>query len=244
MHSQRRVPVVVGVSDIVNRSLKVEDAIEPLQLILSAIEAAVSDAKPTSDDEFRNAIDSIDVVACWTWPYKDLPSLLAQRLNIKPERKFSPQYHGGNQPGLLFDEAARRISKGETNVAVVCGGEALASLGACAKAGKLPPPTWTQVDQKIDSVFSPSTRDLATGLGKSHLIGAPIHIYPLYENGLRAHLGQSIEENNTESAKLYAEFAKTAEHQQYAWNYRKPAATAEMIGTVSAKNRMICLPCE
>jgi len=74
-------------------------------------------------------------------------------------------------------------------------------------------------------------------------VGLPIHVYPLYENAFRAHRGQSIQENNQESAELYAEFAKVAEKNPLAWNYGQPAATKEVIGTVSKKNRMICFPC-
>ena len=70
-----------------------------------------------------------------------------------------------------------------------------------------------------------------------------MHIYPLYENGFRAHRGQSIEHNNIESAHLYAEFAKIAENNTYSWNYGQPAATEETIGTITDKNRMICFPC-
>jgi len=44
--------------------------------------------------------------------------------NLK--RKFYSE-HGGDKPGKLLDDAARKIAKGEVGVAVVCGGEALAS---------------------------------------------------------------------------------------------------------------------
>jgi hypothetical protein len=119
---------VIGVGDFINRSKRVEDAVEPLQLMLNAIEAAIADTdiSESSSRDLRAAADSLEVVRTWTWPYPDLPGLIAQRLNINPNRK---QYtdHGGNQPGILFDEAARRISKGETKVAILTGGEALAS---------------------------------------------------------------------------------------------------------------------
>lgn len=68
-------------------------------------------------------------------------------------------------------------------------------------------------------------------------------MYPLYENAFRAKKGQSVKENNKESAELYAEFAKVAEKNPLAWNYGQPAATESTIGTVSKKNRMICFPC-
>ena len=124
----RRTPIVVGVADIVNRSRKVEDAIEPLELILHAIRNALKDTglSDAAAATLQSEIDSLDVIKTWTWPYPDLPSLVAKRLDIKPTRRYYSE-HGGNQPGKLFDEAARRISLGETKVAVVTGGEALAS---------------------------------------------------------------------------------------------------------------------
>jgi hypothetical protein len=44
---------------------------------------------------------------------------------------------------------------------------------------------------------------------------------------------------HTESANLYAAFAKVAEGNPLAWNYGKPARTEESIGSVSKKNRLI-----
>jgi hypothetical protein len=84
---------------------------------------------------------------------------------------------------------------------------------------------------------------MALDAGTLHSIGLPIHIYPLYENGFRAHRGQSVQENDIESAKLYAEFAQVAEKNQFAWNFGQPAASEEKIRTVDVKNRMICFPC-
>lgn len=124
-------PIVIGVADVVNRSLKVEDAREPLDLIVSAIQDALEDAglHGSKTDTLRSSIDSIDVVQTWTWPYPDLPGSISQKLGINAKRKHQSP-HGGNQPGKLFDEAARRISQGQTKVAVVTGGEALASCTA------------------------------------------------------------------------------------------------------------------
>lgn len=131
---------------------------------------------------------------------------------------------------------------------------------SCASAKQLPPPGWTKVPEDVNSVFSPTTRELKPSalpgswtspsthtnqldLGSKHQIGNPIHIYPLYENGLRAHRNQSIVDNHAESAQMYAEFARIAEHNEYAWSYGKPAETANGIGKVTKKNRMICFPC-
>lgn len=80
-------------------------------------------------------------------------------------------------------------------------------------------------------------------IGGIHSVGAPIHVYPLYENAFRAHKNQSIKANHDESAELYAQFSQVAAQHEYAWIHGKPADTKETIGTVSEKNRMICYPC-
>lgn len=146
-------------------------------------------------------------------------------------------------------------------------------MSACAKAGNPEPPGWTPPGTPVQEVFSPSTADLGQGscvflidlrlshyasehvfvfvfdtgktdLGGMHSIGAPIHVYPLYENAFRAHRQQSLRENNDESAALYAEFAQVAAQNGYSWNYGKPPASKEEIGSVSKRNRMICAPCK
>jgi acetyl-CoA acetyltransferase len=121
-------PVVIGVGDVINRSLRIEDSIEPLELMYEAIRHALNDTGIAGQNQLdlQSAIDSIEAVSTWTWPYKDLPGLLANKLGVKA-RHTATSPHGGNQPAKLFDEAARRISLGETKVAVVVGGEALAS---------------------------------------------------------------------------------------------------------------------
>ena len=124
-------PVIIGVADVKNRSTKVEDAVEPMQLMLEAVKLALQDAQATSasaGSDLKSQIDSIDVVKTWTWPYTDLPGLLAEKLGLGDgvRHKFYSE-HGGNHPAKLVDEAAKRIARGEAKVAVVTGGEALAS---------------------------------------------------------------------------------------------------------------------
>ena len=295
MGSSRAIPIVVGVGDIKNRSQKIEDAIEPMKLMLQAIQAAIKDTGLSSSagKEFQASIDSVGVVNTWSWNYSDLPGLISENLGIKPKYK-GLSHHGGDSPAKFLDEAARRISFRESKVAIITGGEALASrkylefchitkernaefreVGAYAAAGKSPP--WTEADESVKSVsvsdvsrmkesdtdFTLSSASVQEselvvgmppllgtgfanrekGIGTLHSVGLPIHIYPLYENAFRAHRGQSIQDNNKESAELYADFAKVAEGNPLAWNYGKPAATEKDIGTVSKKNRMICFPC-
>lgn len=128
MITNPKTPVIIGVGDAKNKSPKVEDAIEPMQLMLHAIHCALEDCTTEHciAEELKSSIDSVSVVATWTWPYADLPGLLTEKLGIQPRHRIYSE-QGGNQPIKLVDEAARRISRGECKVAVVTGGEALAS---------------------------------------------------------------------------------------------------------------------
>lgn len=131
---------------------------------------------------------------------------------------------------------------------------------ACGAARKMPPPGWTAPAKDDDTIFSPTTRalpqsklrsraasklaDHTLDIGGFHSVGAPIHVYPLYENALRAHKKQSLQDNNRESAELYANFAQVAETHPMAWSYGTQAETADTIGVIGQKNRMICFPCK
>lgn len=128
MAARQKTPIIVGVGDVRNRSQRVEDASEPMQLMLQAIRSAIADTGlfSATKEQLYLSIDSVIVVAQWTWPYTDLPGLLSGKLGIQPRHKIYSE-HGGNQPIKLVDEAARRISRGESKVAIVTGGEALAS---------------------------------------------------------------------------------------------------------------------
>jgi hypothetical protein len=71
-----------------------------------------------------------------------------------------------------------------------------------------------------------------------------MQVYPLYEAALRAHRGQSLADNHRESSELYAEYARVAAQNPIAWTHGKEPDTADTIGKVTKRNRMICLPCK
>ncbi|OBT81920.1 hypothetical protein VE02_09682 [Pseudogymnoascus sp. 03VT05] len=239
--ASQSIPIIVGVGDFKNPFTTPEKALEPYQLMIQAIQRALQDTYLPEEtaQKLQKSIDSIDVVATWSWPYQDLPGLLSTKLGVDATHKFISD-HGGNQPAKLVDEAARRIAQNKTKVAVVAGGEALASLGGFAAAKKMPKWSARKKDQKSGTISEIAT--MGDNTGATHGIGLPIQVYPLYENATRASRGQTQAENNEESASLYADFAKVAQGNTAAWNFGKKAATKEEIGTVTKKNRMICYP--
>ena len=132
MAGQIITPVIIGVGEIKNASKNLSDAADPATLMHRAISAALSDSFASSTSDLQSAIDCINVVATWTWSYPDLPGLLAEKLGVQTTTKHKAlSHHGGNAPAMMLDDAARRIAKGESKVAVVTGGEALASCKFC-----------------------------------------------------------------------------------------------------------------
>lgn len=130
MKTREFIPVVIGVGEIKNRSVEPKDAIEPAELMLKAILSALEDTGTSSSasQTLKSQIDHLGVVNTWTWRYRDLPTLLCENLGVEKKRvKRVLSHHGGDSPAKLFDEAARSIARGECKVAVVVGGEALAS---------------------------------------------------------------------------------------------------------------------
>jgi acetyl-CoA C-acetyltransferase len=73
-----------------------------------------------------------------------------------------------------------------------------------------------------------------------HGVNAPLRIYPLFENAIRAHKGRPIGEHQRHMAVLCQRLAQVAKDNPFAWF--RDGKTAEEIGTVTPENRMVCFP--
>ncbi|OJJ55381.1 hypothetical protein ASPSYDRAFT_1158981 [Aspergillus sydowii CBS 593.65] len=240
MAGNHQVPILVGVGEFKNVSRKMEDAIEPSELMLKAIHEAATDAIGPQEQSLIKDLDGVSVVASSTWPYTDLPGLLSKALHIQPKHTVYSDL-SGNSSVQLIDDAAQRIASGELEAVAVVGGESLASLKDFMKRGMFPPP-WTGPGTNLDNVYYANNVQTLGGIGKAHEVGVPMQVYAMYENGLRAHRGQTIAQNHQESVRLYARYAQVAASHQMAWSFGKMPETESSIGTVNRRNRMICFP--
>lgn len=125
---------------MINRSLEVEDAIEPLGLMVQSLLKSFLDTGISDDGEklalLKKSVDDVRVVRNWTWPYADvcqrvLDGILGEENrgdgNVGKVVYKEESEHGGNSPVKMLDEACQRVGRGESKVAVVVGGEALGS---------------------------------------------------------------------------------------------------------------------
>lgn len=237
-----RLPVIVGVGEISHRSKDPAQALEPLALMQRALAAAEADAGVAG---LLARVDSIDVVCEYSWPYDDAPGRLAARLGAQPGWRHYGE-PGGESPVRLLHEAALRIARGDSEIALVTGAEARYSVEAAAKAGV--DLTRAHADAPDFAPWAPrdTTRVLPRGpqlchpTVTRHGMAAPITLYPLYENATAAAWGQTPRQARAESAQIWADFAAAAAVQPAAWARRLPSR--DEIEAVGDDNRLICWP--
>src|SRR5882724_3250184 len=131
-----RIPVIVGVGEIVDRPKDIAAGLEPLTLLEQALKRAEAD----SGARLLGDIGSLDIVNFLSWRYRDPEQQLADRLGIKPAHLYYGPV-GGESPIRYLHEAAQRIARGECSVAAVCGAEAQNTATKAGRAGITPP--WT-----------------------------------------------------------------------------------------------------
>lgn len=231
LQSEHRIPVIVGVGEIVDRPKDVAQGLEPLALLEAALKRAELDAGA----RLLHEIGSLDVVNFLSWRYRDPEKQLAQRLGINPSHLYYGPV-GGESPIRYLHEAAQRIARGECAVAAVCGAEAQSTATKAERAGVTLP--WTPFAHDVEEPKRGAAfqKPLAVKLG----VFRPITVYPLYESATSAHWGQTPREALAESGELWSRYADAAADNPNAW-LKKPFTPAE-ITTPAPENRLIAWP--
>jgi acetyl-CoA C-acetyltransferase len=226
-----RIPVIVGVGEIVDRPKDIAAGLEPLALLEQALRHAEAD----SGVKLLGEIGSLDVVNFLSWRYRDPEQLLAQRLGIAPAHLYYGPV-GGESPIRYLHEAAKRIARGECSVAAVCGAEAQSTATKAERAGVTLP--WTPFAHDVEEPKRGAAfqKPLAVKLG----VFRPVSVYPFYEAASAAHWGQTPRAATAESGELWSRYSQTASHNPNAWLQRHVAA--DEITTPSPDNRLIAWP--
>jgi acetyl-CoA C-acetyltransferase len=226
-----RIPVIVGVGEIVDRPKDIAEGLEPLTLLDQALKRAEAD----SGAKLLSEIGSLDIVNFLSWRYRDPEQQLAARIGAKPAHLYYGPV-GGESPIRYLHEAALRIARGECSVAAVCGAEAQSTATKAQRAGiDLP---WTPFAQDVEEPKRGAAfqKPLAVTLG----VFRPITVYPLYESATSAHWGQTPREALKESGELWSTYARVASENPNAWLKRR--FTANDITTPTPENRLIAWP--
>jgi acetyl-CoA C-acetyltransferase len=129
-----RTPCIIGVAHKTWHPAEVgeQGAPEPLAMWEHVARAAAVDA---GQSRVLTDLDAIEIVYCQTWQYDDAPRRLADRLGAAPKRLHYSGI-GGTTGQQLVDATAERMLRGELDLALVAGAEALATQRAYKKRGE------------------------------------------------------------------------------------------------------------
>src|SRR6476661_812765 len=226
-----RIPVIVGIGEIVDRPKEITEGLEPLVLLEKALRRAEADAGA----KLLGEVQSLDVVNFLSWRYRDPEKLLAQRLGIMPAHCYYGPV-GGESPIRYIHEAAKRIARGECTVAAICGAEAQSTATKAERAGVTLP--WTPFAHDVEEPKRGAAfqKPLAVKLG----VFRPVTVYPFYEAASSAHWGQTPREAMAESGTLWSRYSEAAAQNPNAWLKRRYAP--DEITTSTADNRLIAWP--
>jgi acetyl-CoA C-acetyltransferase len=227
-----KVPVLVGVAQVEQRISAAGEGREPIELMIEAVQRAAADAGSRQLLEDAGSVRVIRGI----WGYQNPAKAVAEAIGA-PNAETALAPYGGNYVQTTVNRSCLDLQAGRQQVIVLTGAECGNSQAKARRAGveldwqSLP----GQPDLLID-VDKPMRSDAEKAAG----INAPIQVYPLFENALRHHLGESVADHQLRISQLWSRFSDVAAENPNAW-IREPVS-AEQIRTPGPKNRPVSFP--
>jgi acetyl-CoA C-acetyltransferase len=219
-----RVPVIIGVGEINDRPAAGAEGLDSAELMAAALARADADA----GGGWTARLDRLLVVPQIAFRQLDVPGALARLTGLREDRIDQAPMASGDTPVRLLHDAANAIGAGAATVCAIAGGEALRTAAQRAKAAGTG-----------NDLFAGSKAS-APPLRHRYGVITASDIYPLYENALRAELGQTLAEAQAETGAIWSLMSHAAEQADGAWlrHARTPAEIVEQ----TADNRPIAFP--
>lgn len=237
-----RTPVLVGVGQHVVREDDPARGLSPADLLAEAARVSIAN----SGADAAGAIDTLAAVRLFAdsggalpSPFgtcRNLPHAVARRIGAQPrELIYGPL--GGNTPQMFVNGLAERIAKGQSDVALLVGGEALRTQARAEKAG-------LKLDWSEDAPSDPTPYGEEPRYANSHEIrhgiSLPTSVYPLFENAFGGAMGWSPLQHRAEIGHLMAPFSAVAAENPFAQIRR--AYAAEALVEPGEDNRIVAYP--
>lgn len=230
--SNLEIPVIVGAAQLEQR---IEDPLagkEPIELMIDAVRSAAEDAGAPG---LLDSADSVRVIR-GVWPYQNPAAAVAEAIGCAgAETTLTP--YGGNFVQSVLNRTALEIQRGDRDIVIITGAECGNSQAKARRAGvEL---AWQPLAGAPDRVIG-EDKNMSHEAEKRLRIRQPIQIYPLFENALRHHRGDSIAAHLEHISELWSGFSRVAAENPHAWI--REAKSAEEIRTLSSSNRPVSFP--
>ena len=225
-------PLIAGVAQETWRS----GSPGPVEMLAEVCRGALADAGGQAAS--AASVDAMCVVRYVSAEHSDPAGLVSAAAGIAAVQRIHTSI-GGDTPQAAVGELATRIAAGQLESALICGGEALATVSRHLKAGTDPgwrDPAPTALPTEIFGTDRDANRPEETGAG----LFAPIMIYPLFEHAIWATEGGTTAELQARIGKLQERFSKVAATNPHAWS--PGPVPAEYVATPSPDNRLVSLP--
>jgi len=226
-------PVIIGVGQVSHREKILDDSLSVFDLVKMAVNSCVEDCERADILKF---VDVLSVVSIFSEHRESPVAKICGKLGINPGLCEETSI-GGNFPQWLVNRASDKIMAGDFKVALLVGGEAL----YCDKNFR------QLIDlKKLQERFANDPSIVGEVLcGETpweilHGADRATHIYPLFENALRAHLKMSLPEHRSFLRTYFGNMSAAAAESPYAWN--KGAAAPVDITEPTEKNPIYNFP--
>ena len=179
-------------------------------------------------------LDDLSLVYCHTWQYDDPMARLCERLQVSPSRREQSGI-GGTTPQVLVQDATARLWRGESDVALVLGGEALDTQRRYKRRGDRFPYSFRPEAKPAfpwEAPFHPAE--------VAHEVFQAWLTFAIFENARRAHLGIGLDEYRTGLGDQWHRFTQAAATNPEAW-FPFERSAAEII-TPTPDNRLVGSP--
>ena len=245
MNNEDSLPIIVGVGQVVEHwdGSDLNQAPSPLGLITESIKRAQADAGLS---DLIGKLDTLAVVRAFTdslrTPFdpfgkaKNFPAAVIEAASISPKKTIYSTA-GGEQPQSLVNELSEDIARGDIRMAMITGGEALATLKTALKK-QLALDWSSEADADIEERGAQT--DFISMYEMVNGMGLPPQTYAAMEQALRARLGMSKAQYLNYMGGICAGLSKTA--QQNPYSQYPQAKSAEFLATASKDNYPICDP--
>lgn len=203
----------------------------------SGADSAAASAAIDTIATIRQFEDSVPGAIAPLGKSDNFPRSVAKRIGADP-REAILEVSGGQGPQHLVNEMAASIERGDREVVLLAGGEAMSTTRHLAAAEDKPDFAEViggQLENRGDGL-----RGLVPMYAANHgLTDAPSQ-YALFENARRARVAQSREEYTRAMGELFAPFTRVAERNPL--SAALTARSAEGVAAITERNRMIAEP--
>ena len=231
MSAPERTPVLVGIGTATRREDDFTRALEALDLMQEAVDAAGRDSGTPA------TLPGVQHIAVprGRWAYRNPAGAIAQRIGAAQATTVLASV--GVLQQTLIGEACARIARGECHTTLVTGADAGYRLLRAQIAGQEAPERETCGEPDIS--LTPKD-ELRHPVEKRAGIKMPVALYAIIESAWRARQGWSVDEHRNSLAELGARFARVAAHNPHAWDRRAPDAAT--IRDAAGRNPMQAFP--